>query len=405
MLTFKTTSMLNKTRMAIGIVALSFLFSCTKTSTDSEFFKPEQVGPEKQKAFIIFSEQDYPSQNGLITGKTSISGSSAGSYAVSAPIELKKFASEAPFISVYGNIIGKNLEDNHASIEFASSADGTVWQNWIAVSPNADAPLSPQQVAFNNVELDKQARFVKFRITFNNITAELENAEFYFFNPGITSPEIQAEIDAAAKEVSAAVAFQNGELINAPINPALCAKPGFKSRSTWGARAARSAPSYTTVNFLIVHHEFGSNTSTDWAARVRSVQNFHMDSNGWADIAYNYLVDPNGVAYEGRGGGENVIGAHLCARNTNTMGVCMLGNFTSVKPTNNAEYTLKRILAWKANQRGLNVLGTGFHVDRTIYKISGHRSSCSTACPGTSLFNELPRIRNDIKVSFIDKCK
>jgi hypothetical protein len=405
LLTIKKTSMLNKTRMATAFLVFSFVFSCTKTSTESDFVKTEQVSAEKQKTIITFSEQTYPSQSGLISNKLSISGSAVGSYAISTPIELKSFKSEAPFISVYGNVTGKNLEDNHFSIEFAPSANGTDWQNWIAVSPNADAPLSSQLIAFNNVELDKSVRFVKFRITFNNKAAELETGEFYFFNPGVTSPEIQAQIDAAAKEVSAAIAFQNGEVINAPINPALCAKPGFTSRSTWGARAAKSAPSYTTVNFLVVHHEFGSNTSTDWAARVRSVQNFHMDSNGWADIAYNYLVDPNGVAYEGRGGGENVVGAHLCAKNTNTMGVCMLGNFTSVKPTNNAEYTLKRILAWKANQRSLNVLGTGFHVDRTIYKISGHRSSCSTDCPGTSLFNELPRIRNDIKVSFIDKCK
>jgi hypothetical protein len=130
-----------------------------------------------------------------------------------------------------------------------------------------------------------------------------------------------------------------------------------------------------------------------------------MDVNGWADIAYNYLVDPNGVAYEGRGGGENVIGAHLCAKNTNTMGICMLGGYTSVLPTNNALYSLKRILAWKCVQRNLNPEATGFHVDRTIFKVSGHRSSCSTDCPGTTLFNFLPNLRADVNVNFIAKCK
>lgn len=185
----------------------------------------------------------------------------------------------------------------------------------------------------------------------------------------------------------------------------MCTKPNFTTRSTWGARAAQSSPTYTTVNFIIVHHEEGSNSSTDWAARVRAVQNLHMDINGWADIAYNYLVDPNGVAYEGRGGVENVTGAHLCGKNTNTMGICMLGGYTTLLPTNNALYSLKRILAWKCVQRNLNPEATGYHVDRTIFKVSGHRSSCYTDCFGTTLFNFLPNLRTDINVNFITKCK
>lgn len=31
------------------------------------------------------------------------------------------------------------------------------------------------------------------------------------------------------------------------------------------------------------------------------VQNYHMDTKGWADIGYNFLVGEDGLAYEGRG--------------------------------------------------------------------------------------------------------
>jgi hypothetical protein len=290
--------------------------------------------------------------------------------------------------------------DNNVIIEFTGSANGTTWQPWIALTPNMDAGSDASRVSFKNIELDKSTQFIKYRIPFTNTQAELKTAKLFFFNPEVTSQEQQVAIDTEAERVRnemEAVSTHRG-------NPALCAKPGFTSRITWKARAAKSTPSFTTVNFLCVHHENGSNSSTDCAARVRSVQNFHMDTNGWSDIGYNYLVDPNGVAYEGRGVGENVIGAHLCGKNSNTMGICMLGTFTSVKPTNNAEYTLKRILAWKCKQRGLDATGTGYHVDRTIDRISGHRASCSTECPGTALFNDLDRLRTDVKNNFVTQC-
>lgn len=37
------------------------------------------------------------------------------------------------------------------------------------------------------------------------------------------------------------------------------------------------------------------------ASLVRGVQNFHMDSRGWSDIAYNFIECPHGYTFEGRG--------------------------------------------------------------------------------------------------------
>ena len=34
-------------------------------------------------------------------------------------------------------------------------------------------------------------------------------------------------------------------------------------------------------------------------AMVKSYQNYHMDSNGWADIGYNFIVGEDGNIYEG----------------------------------------------------------------------------------------------------------
>lgn len=34
---------------------------------------------------------------------------------------------------------------------------------------------------------------------------------------------------------------------------------------------------------------------------VRQIQTFHIESRGWFDIGYNFLIGGDGAAYEGRG--------------------------------------------------------------------------------------------------------
>ena len=75
------------------------------------------------------------------------------------------------------------------------------------------------------------------------------------------------------------------------------------SRAAWGARAPRSRTLQTLTgrSTLFVHWSAGTglgpqfDTFKEQAAAVRGIQNFHMDGNGWSDIAYGYLiVQPSG---------------------------------------------------------------------------------------------------------------
>lgn len=72
-----------------------------------------------------------------------------------------------------------------------------------------------------------------------------------------------------------------------------------------GLRAPRSTtvlnPTYGSTS-----HWNGTKAGVGWAhsqcaSRVRATQAFHMDSRGWVDIAYNFLVCPHGHVFEGRG--------------------------------------------------------------------------------------------------------
>jgi N-acetylmuramoyl-L-alanine amidase len=167
------------------------------------------------------------------------------------------------------------------------------------------------------------------------------------------------------------------------------------------------APSTTTVSHLIVHHAAGTNTATDWGAVVLAIWNFHTTpaangGSGFSDIGYNWLIAPNGVLYEGRyrSSTDDIQGAHFCGTNGNTMGVCMLGNYTSQTITAEARNTLIKVLAWKACEKDIDVIATSFHAGsgQTINNISGHRQGvCATECPGNTFFPDLPGIRTAVK--------
>jgi len=183
-------------------------------------------------------------------------------------------------------------------------------------------------------------------------------------------------------------------------------KPLVVTRTEWGCPdgqiTTHGSQSYTTVTHLIAHHTaMGVETpESDWPALVRSIWNFHVFERGWADIGYNYLIDPNGVIYEGRSGGDNVVGAHFSGVNAGTMGVAMLGDFTNAAPTMEALNSLKKILAWKCDQRGLDPTEKSLHAasELNLNTISGHRDGPgATECPGESFYPLLPAIRAEVK--------
>ena len=68
---------------------------------------------------------------------------------------------------------------------------------------------------------------------------------------------------------------------------------------------------------VFVHHTDTPNgyAPGDVPAIIRSIYTYHVRSNGWNDIGYNFLVDAYGHIFEGRAGGidKPVIGAHTGA--------------------------------------------------------------------------------------------
>lgn len=161
------------------------------------------------------------------------------------------------------------------------------------------------------------------------------------------------------------------------------------TRAQWGARPPKTPPVPMPANPVgnLYHHTTGATLAPDqqgpdyYPAWVRSVQNYHMDHNGWNDIGYNFLVDPHGTIYEGRGwhvvgahAGVNTSGGSCPCTNSNSHGVAFLGD--SNQPgvlTLEAEESLRWLLDQAAAQ-----WGPQGHW--------GHRDVHPTDCPGDPLY-------------------
>ena len=194
---------------------------------------------------------------------------------------------------------------------------------------------------------------------------------------------------------------------------AAAVQPAILTRAQWGADESirRGTPDYVgTVKVGFVHHTASSNdySAAQAAAMVRGIYAYHVKSNGWSDIGYNFLVDRYGRAYEGRAGGIDrfVLGAHTGGFNVDSFGVSLLGDFSTVAPSATTMDTVSRILAWKLGQahrdpRGKAVLrsaggGTSkFRAGTTVTfdVVSGHRDAGNTSCPGATTYARLPSLR------------
>ncbi len=304
-------------------------------------------------------------------------------------IDLKR---PKPFISVYTVWKGNHLDYTKISLDYRTSRNGKSWSDWKSTIFDGHQEQTSERIISKMKFLDKKVRYIQYKASFEKETSDVSitNIQLFQYSPGETSKKIQKQINESAVQ---------------KVAKAACDKPSVVSRSQWGA-ISRNPAATSAVSHLVIHHEFGSNTSSDWAARVRSIQNFHINGNGWSDIGYNFLVDPNGVIYEGRAGGDNAVGAHFCGRNRNTMGVCMLGDYSSVTPTTQTQTALKNLLAWKADKENINPVGSSFHysVNRSLSHIAGHRDAGCSACPGNGGYATLGGIRSGVNLLLSNGC-
>ncbi|XP_046831405.1 peptidoglycan recognition protein 3-like [Vespa crabro] len=163
--------------------------------------------------------------------------------------------------------------------------------------------------------------------------------------------------------------------------------PNIISRQQWGARSPKTTTRPLRINpppYVIIHHSdtVSCNTQAICQARVRSFQNYHMDTKKWNDIGYNFLVGEDGNVYEGLGWGKH--GSHSIPYNSKSIGICIIGNFTNTTPNPASIRTTKNLIAY----------GVANNKIKSDYKLLGHRQTAQTDCPGNSLYNMIKTWNN-----------
>jgi hypothetical protein len=189
--------------------------------------------------------------------------------------------------------------------------------------------------------------------------------------------------------------------------------PVIVPRSGWNAdeKIRRGTPAYASnLRLAIVHHTAGGNgyTAAQAPAIVRAIQLYHVKGNGWNDIGYNFLVDRFGTVYEGRFGGltRNVVGAHAEGFNTGSVGVAVLGEYSSLTVSGSAKDAVARLLAWRLDLAHVDPGSTQSFISGGnarfpsglpvfLRTVSGHRDTGFTDCPGTALYNLLTALGGD----------
>jgi hypothetical protein len=199
-----------------------------------------------------------------------------------------------------------------------------------------------------------------------------------------------------------------------PAAPAVMGPlPAYVSRATWQADESlvTDPPSYAdSVKVLFVHHTAGTNdySCADSPAIIRGILAYHVQSQHWNDIGYNFLVDKCGTLFEGRRGGVDkaVIGAHTYGFNTGSAGIAVLGTYSSVPVPAVTQIVLAQVAAYKLGTYGFDPSTTAqltegvsdgkfpLNTVVTFNRISGHRDGVATECPGSALYAQLADVRS-----------
>jgi hypothetical protein len=248
-----------------------------------------------------------------------------------------------------------------------------------------------------------------------------DSIEFYYEIPdGVICTGVYLILQDLSPQLNQPIIRDDSEGIILP-DRACPALPTMIPRSTWcGSYSACKNPTYTptyiSATHTVIHHGASPDSYTDGAAVVRSYWNYHVNTNGWSDIGYNYLFDKSGNMYVGRYNpslpNKDVKAAHAGSANSKSIGLNYLGNSdaSGTAPTTAQNNKCCQFMAWWYNYKGFDPTSSASilcqdNVTRTKPRICGHRdvNPGGTTCPGNALYALLPSLRTNTK-QIIEAC-
>ncbi len=380
----------------LAVLVVLFVLTSADVSLASQTESPNtQANIQSQEVHV---DAGYFSKQGTLDGLTAsesglvlAQGKNSGSY-VSDTVNTS-LSSVSDIVPIWKT----NLPEGTALvIETRLSVDGAAWSNWVE-SPLAFSPVRDNESAGDLIWVGGKKVALQFRVTLrgNSDTPTLKSLTLVFSDTsnGPTDEQIasqMAEVKSSANDC--------------PVSP-----PLVVSRSGWGNPegqfSPRRPPTYAPVTHIIVHQTEtpnGLNYGQSWAGVVRSVWNFHANILRWGDVGYNYLIDPAGVIYEGRAGGDEVVGMHD-GHNVGSMGIGFIGCYGSCDnpylgvaiPSEPMLNSAVRLMAWQLKQVHIDPRGASYYGGLyNVPTIAGGRDVIATTSPGENIYFRLPELRD-----------
>ena len=286
--------------------------------------------------------------------------------------------------------------ERHVDVALRARREDGRWSQWTPVGAHGDGGSDP--VWFGDADV------IQYRLS-----RRVPGVRIHFVNTlGTATAASRAR---TFLRRTARTAFIAAARLVAPAT-AQTTPPAIQPRAAWGADACppRSEPDYGEVRAAFVHHTVSANeyTAEEAPAIVLSICRYHRNSQGWNDIGYNFVVDKFGTIWEGRAGGidQAVIGAQAQGYNAQSTGISVVGTHSSLPASEPALDAIGNLIRWKLPLHGQPTTGTtpvvsaGGSANRyprgreiEIERVSGHRDTGTTECPGNALYAQLPDIR------------
>jgi len=126
--------------------------------------------------------------------------------------------------------------------------------------------------------------------------------------------------------------------------------------------------------FIVIHH-----SATD-GGTFESIRRYHIQHNGFNDIAYHYLIEQDGSVHKGRKNFEE--GAHTKEQGMNkkSIGICIVGNFDNTLPNDKQIKILVNLIKDLQHAYPIPAANIKFHRDYAINRWTGKPYK---TCPGT----------------------
>ncbi len=302
------------------------------------------------------------------------------------------------------------LEPDRFGVSYRTQRENGEWSEWHQTTAEVHPSETPTHKFWTDAlfTLDATSQVkLELRLTVPVIVNSVQ-VDLFDGNYKSTTQPAEQQIQIQEKGTPA-----SGSRANCPNFPTIIPRSNWCGGSApcWQVNSGYT-PTYINAGHVVIHHGASPNTYSDGQAVVRSYYNYHVNTLGWADIGYNYLIDKYGNFYQGRHNPNlptsDVRAAHAGAANSGSIGINFLGNLDVTLATPAQLSKLYDVMAWWFDHKALSPLAsanmqTQAYGVQYMERITCHRDIGSTSCPGNDMYSRMATIRQETQ-NVLDNC-